>query len=355
MGMFDFNPADVDSSQGYGDTNAFMLGAYSGAGGMMQSIGKLAGFQDEDDLLKEIHENADYSTMEGRKAAVAKIMAINPTKGKELSEQLNQVAQAEAATSQLELANENALLTRAVDTFGPELELKFQNDATIHGERAAIHMWLTKNKIPFDADALTTTAEAASAIDAHIGTNSSKWKNDMYNYVQARQASYVKREAYKIAGITLEAETGASVSVDATMADLDTPTPSDTQNYYEGSENYNANASQWESLWKKIGGTVELVDRLDKVNRKLFQFLQFETFLPKDKKDFEDAEDAVSRWIVDGGAIDWFKARNPLEVKEFEANPVKYYKKHIKKIEANFTGGFFGSADNTDLFASIPY
>ena len=352
--MFDFDLDQVQvSNTPYGYTSVPMQLAYAGAGNMMLSGAKALGYQDEEDMLKEIHENADYSTMEGRKAAVAKVMAINPSKGKELSEQLNQVAQAEEATTALELANENALLTRAVDTFGPELELKFQNDVTVHGERAALHMWLTRNKIPFD-ESITTTAQAAEAIEAHIGKGASKWKTDMYKYVQARQASYVKREAYKIAGITLEEEIGVSTSIDDTMAELDTTTTSDTQNYYEGSEDYNANASQWESLWKKIGGTVELADRLQKVNKKLFQF-QLETFLPKDKKNFEDAEDAVSRWIVDGGAIDWFKARNPLEVKEFEANPVKYYKKHIKKIEVNSTGGFFSSANNTDLFASIPY
>ena len=38
--MFDFNPADVRVATSEGYTNAPMLGAFAGYGGMLQGIGK---------------------------------------------------------------------------------------------------------------------------------------------------------------------------------------------------------------------------------------------------------------------------------------------------------------------------
>ena len=64
MGMFDFNPADVRVATSEGYTNAPMLGAFAGYGGMLQGIGKLAGFQDEEDLLKDIYDTSDFTTGE---------------------------------------------------------------------------------------------------------------------------------------------------------------------------------------------------------------------------------------------------------------------------------------------------
>ena len=51
-------------------------------------------------------------------------------------------------------------------------------------------------------------------------------------------------------------------------------------------------------------------------------------------------------------AYDWFRSHNPLEFKEFQNNPVAYYKKHRAAIEsaANYKG-----VDNTDLFVNIPF
>ena len=95
--------------------------------------------------------------------------------------------------------------------------------------------------------------------------------------------------------------------------------------------------------------------------------------LPQDKLAEENAQDAVQQWI--GGALtpglneavimnspaySWFKSHKPIHFKEFQKDPVKYYKKHLKEIEnsAYYSGGamFAGArVDNTDLFASIPF
>ena len=66
MGMFDFNPKDVTVATSEGYTNAPMLGAYSAYGGLFQSVGKMMGFKDEEDLLQEIYESSDFTTAEGR-------------------------------------------------------------------------------------------------------------------------------------------------------------------------------------------------------------------------------------------------------------------------------------------------
>jgi len=99
MGMFDDTYYDVsnipvNSGFSYGDTNAFMIGAYGGARGMVSGVGKLFGFQDEEDMLKEIYETSDFSTSEGRQAAVDKVMRINPEEGNKLQKQLSDAATA---------------------------------------------------------------------------------------------------------------------------------------------------------------------------------------------------------------------------------------------------------------------
>ena len=54
--MFDFNPNDVSVATSEGYTSAPMQLAYAGAGMMAKGIGKGIGFQDEEDLFKEIYE-----------------------------------------------------------------------------------------------------------------------------------------------------------------------------------------------------------------------------------------------------------------------------------------------------------
>ena len=106
--MFDntFNVGDIpmETASGYGNTNAFMIGAMQGAQGMVSGLGRLAGFQTEEDLLKEIYDNADFSTPEGRQAAVDAVMKINPEEGNKLQKQLSDAATAEARQRALAFA-----------------------------------------------------------------------------------------------------------------------------------------------------------------------------------------------------------------------------------------------------------
>ena len=110
MGMFENSYVDLppmEQASGYGNTNAFMIGAQAGTQGMFSSLGKLAGFQDEEDLMQEIYDTADFTTMEGRQAAVAAVMKINPEQGKELQIQLNQAAQAVQDSQSMEQATQD--------------------------------------------------------------------------------------------------------------------------------------------------------------------------------------------------------------------------------------------------------
>ena len=178
MGMFDDTYYDVsnipvNSGFSYGDTNAFMIGAYGGARGMVSGVGKLFGFQDEEDMLLEIYENADFSTPEGRQAAVNAVMRINPEEGNKLQKQLSDAATAEAATLKMEIDTENAQLARVKAMYTPTLQIQYQRDQGPNGQHQAIATWLRNNGIVTDEAELmkiTTTAQAAAVINNKIKT-----------------------------------------------------------------------------------------------------------------------------------------------------------------------------------------
>ena len=85
------------------------------------------------------------------------------------------------------------------------------------------------------------------------------------------------------------------------------------------------------------------------------------------KAKMTQGEDAVNQWIggiswgakMTAPAYEWFKSHSPIHFKEFQKNPVAYYKKHRKEIEAasGYAGGssWLERQDNTDLFANIPF
>ena len=369
---YDVSNIPVNSGFSYGDTNAFMIGAYGGARGMVSGVGKLFGFQDEEDMLKEIYETSDFSTSEGRQAAVDKVMRINPEEGNKLQKQLSDAATAEAATVKMEIDTENAQLARVKAMYTPTLQIQYQRDQGPNGQHQAIATWLRNNGIVTDEAELmkiTTTAQAAAVINNKIKTGASAWVSDMNKFVNGRQEAYVIRGVYEKAGLGIDAAAEELEQIE--MPPLVTTPEVDDQKYYEEGDSYNANDSQWSAAWKKVGGSIELLNGLAEVQNKLFQF-QLETFLPKDKKDYEDAEDAVSVWIggaftpglntyqrMQNPAYQWFKSHKPIHFQEFKKNPVAYYKKHRKEIEsaAGYAGGSLWRArqDNTDLFANIPF
>jgi len=283
MGMlnFDFNPADVQVATSEGYTSAPMQLAYGGYGGLFQSVGKAFGFQDEEDMLKEIYDTSDFSTTEGRQAAVDAVMRINPEEGRKLQEQLNAAAQAEAATLNTEIATENAQLARIKAMYTPTLQIQFQRDQGPTGQHQAISTWLFNNGIVTDKGELlkiTTTAQAAAVINGKIKTGASQWVKDMNSFVNGRQEAYVIRGVYEKAGLGMDAATEEIGQIE--MPPLVTTPKVDDQKYYKEGEKYNANDSQFSAAWKKIGASAELLGGLTEVQNNLRQ-LQLEFTFPQ--------------------------------------------------------------------------
>jgi hypothetical protein len=146
MGMFDFNPDNVVVSD-YGYTSAPMQLAYAGGGGMVTAAGKLAGFQTEEDMLKEIYENADFDTEEGINDAIQKVMAINPEKGAALQKQVTDRSIASTQKATAELATETAKLQNVMIKHGTKLNREFAMTPSDGGLKATIGQWLILNGI----------------------------------------------------------------------------------------------------------------------------------------------------------------------------------------------------------------
>ena len=342
------------------------------------------GYENKEKAVDRVLKNGDWTTEEGREAMLAEVGAIDPDAHNELQKQMLEAEQTKSLTEQTRISRENAILERVTAMNGPELIRKFQSDEGPNGQHQAIAKFLRDNLIVTDPEKLakiTTTAQAAAEINSTIEKGAREWVNNMYKYVGDMQTAYIKRGVYEIAGLSDIGVYTEEVSQTLTQPALvETPKVDDEKFYKEG-ENYNANASQFEVAWAKVGGAFEILNGLNEVKRKLFQ-VQLEFTLAKDKKDYEDAEDAVNSWIGGleilnkiptpfgvGGrvmdmsfgnlqmrttspAYDWFRSHSPLEFKEFQNNPVAYYNKHRAAIEsaANYKG-----VDNTDLFANIPF
>jgi len=164
MGMFDntFNVSDIpmeSSNMGYGNTNLFAIGAMQAAQGLSTNIAKLAGFQTEEDLLLEIYDNADFSTPEGRQAAVEAVMKINPTAGRELQKQLSETAVAEAQTSDIQIRSDQQKVDWTKKLHAGVYAKEFLRDATGDGLVASIHLYLERNGFE-DYTKVKTVAQA---------------------------------------------------------------------------------------------------------------------------------------------------------------------------------------------------
>ena len=365
--MFDFNPNDVSVATSEGYTSAPMQLAFSGAGMMTKNIGKMAGFQDEEDLLKEIYETSDFSTKAGRDAAIERIRVVSPEKADELSKQILQSAQTEANIVNTELQTENALIDRAKALYTGSLQLKFQNDASVNGERAAIAMWMAKNLPDIDASKVNTTAEAATLINDKVGTGSGTYVTSMNNYVGQRQEAYVQQGVYEQAGLTFK----GSDSIDSTSTTTELPdlvkTGRTTEELVYSEETKNKNDSDFVVAYKDNKARNEIKQELQNVKQSLFN-IGIEGLMSQDNKNIENAEDAVSAWIAgpiygtgeiagkgeESSAMQWFMSKSPIELQKFKANPIAYYKQNRSAIEKSTT--YSSSLDNNeDLFASIPY
>ena len=222
--MFDFNPADVTVATSEGYTNAPMLGAYSGYGGMFQGLGKLAGFQDEEDLLQEIYETSDFTTDEGRQKALNAIKNISPDKYTELVTQLNETAKAEAQTANIEMQMKNNELASIKALNSTKFATEFMLDAGPNGQGVQLANWLRSQGYTEDEiEGVTTPALAAQFLNSKIDKNASGIISQMVNHMKAAQSNYLDMRMYEVYNsrnnpVTNEA---SPVVLQESMADLD--------------------------------------------------------------------------------------------------------------------------------------
>ncbi len=237
MGMFDFNPNDVTVSTSEGYTSAPMLGAYSAYGGLFQSVGKMMGFKDEEDLLQEIYESSDFTTPEGREKALQRIRAVAPEKAAELQKQILEVAQTEANIVQTELATENAQV-EAMKKRKASIYMKdFQRDASNEGLALNIQYYLQRHNFEFDADNPPTTLAKAREIIAKARKkqkDAKSFQNDLDTWISTQQDLYVNKRAAQDAGViqtpapeTEAFDTPVVASTSTETKGDDTPAPKD--------------------------------------------------------------------------------------------------------------------------------
>jgi len=199
MGMFDFNPDDVVVSD-YGYTSAPMQLAYGAGGGMVSGLGKLAGFQTDDDRLREIYETMDLSTEEGVNAAISAVSAINPEKGAEFQKQQTdaQVAKAQLATAKL--ATETADWQNATIKHRTALMNEFRTTVAQGGLKALILQFLTTNRIGYqDENPPTSMAMAILHINKHFGPKDKSTASAFATQLEELITKY--EDAYVAAGV----------------------------------------------------------------------------------------------------------------------------------------------------------
>ena len=162
MGLFgnvenyNWNPKDVVTSD-YGYTNAPMLLASAGYGGMMTAAGKAVGFQDEEDMLKEIYASADFDTEEGINDVIQKVMAINPEKGAALQKQVTERSIASTQKATAELATETAKLQNVMIKHGTKLSRQFAMTPNDGGLKVLLGQWLITNNIDIGESPIPST------------------------------------------------------------------------------------------------------------------------------------------------------------------------------------------------------
>lgn len=368
MGMFDesyVNLPQMEQASGFGDTNAFMIGAQSGTQGMFQGLGKLMGFQDEEDLLMEIYNSSDLTTPQGRKEAIDRVRQVNPEAAEKLQQQILNGAEAEAAIQNTEMNVETKKLERAALLFGPAIKRKFETDVSVNGKRAAVQAFLINEGIEFKSKDINTQLDAIKLINKKYGKGGSIYLTGLKDYVSAREEAYVRQGVQEQAGLSYQGSDDSTTASNIDLPDLtDTGTTSTATPKYAEAK-INSNDSNFTKAYKENKATNEIKQKLQDVKQSLFN-IGIESFMPQDKLARENAEDAVSEWIagpafgsgeitgLESSALQWFLSQSPEELDKFISNPVAYYKKNRSKIESSTT--YASDLDNNeDLFASIPY
>lgn len=201
---FNFNPNDVTVATSEGYTSAPMQLAYASSGMLAKNIGKLMGFEDEEDLLQEIYETSDFTTAEGREKALQRIRAVAPEKAAQLQKQILEAAQTEANIVQTELATENAQV-EAMKKRKASIYIKdFQRDASNEGLALNIQYYLQRHNFEFDADNPPTTLAKAREIIAKARKkqkDAKTFQNDLDTWISTQQDLYVNKRAAQDAGV----------------------------------------------------------------------------------------------------------------------------------------------------------
>jgi hypothetical protein len=223
------------------------------------------------------------------------------------------------------------------------LQTQFANDVSVDGERAAIHMWLSKNRIPFKQEDIVTTAQGVAAINSFIGKNAGGHIKDFNEFVDMRRSAFVTRGVYEKAGLSPQSVESTGVTAPSDMADLSNTSSSSESAFVTEAKNYNADDSQWTSFWKEAGRQAALVKALRTVDKSMFNF-GLETFMSATDKKTEDKEDKIQKWIGggNGAAQAYFYGKDPAELDKFVADPIGYYERNI-------------ATPDDDLFKNSPY
>ena len=203
MGMFDFDLDQVQvSNTPYGYTSVPMQLAYAGGGGMVTAAGKLAGFQDEEDMLKELYASADFETEVGINDIVQKVMAINPEKGAALQKQVTDRSIASAQKATAELATETAKLENVMIKHGTKLNREFNMTPSDGGLKTTIGQWLIINNIDLKGQTSPSTLVGALkyVYDQYQDdtTFANQLRDDLKLQIKAAREAWVKAGALAI-------------------------------------------------------------------------------------------------------------------------------------------------------------
>ena len=229
MGMFDFNPDNVVVSD-YGYTSAPMQLAYAGGEGMVSNLGKLAGFQDEEDMLKEIYASADFDTEVGINDVIQKVMAINPEKGAALQKQVTDRSIASTQKATAELATETAKLENVMIKHGTKLNREFNMTPSDGGLKTTIGQWLIINNIDLKGKKSPSTFVGALkyVYDQYQDdtTFANQLRDDLKLQIKAAREAWVKAGALaivegEVAPETYSAEEAFSASLLSDASDAE--------------------------------------------------------------------------------------------------------------------------------------
>ena len=223
-------------------------------------LGKAAdavmGVEDEEAAVDRLIRDSDMETKEGRDALLQAVGKISPDAFAELQTQMNQTAVSNATTANTLMNSENQLIAHKQKIFGGKYAREFERQAGPNGEGFAIHYFLQKNDITFDAAKVKTIAQAEALIKKHMGKDSNfkGTQKQLNSYVGLQRQTFITMRATQDAGVEM---TSGSSETSATPNNFDATIPGDTSEASTGSEpeDFNpATTPQGESFKATIDG-----------------------------------------------------------------------------------------------------